>query len=235
MKANLVLLLLFFTIACNANIEKRGEFNVNIMTVEQKVSTDSLKELLDAINHNRIEEVRKILKQKPNLNVRDEEGNSPLGTAIPGNLEIAKLLIDAGADPSFESTDIGCANAERCLKKPIESAIKRNNWSAVEFLIDHGANANDGSALAAAVSRDNPTAVKMLLDKKVDINFNKDFGSQGMTPFALSESVEVAKLLADVGADINKADDEGKTPLAHFTEQDKTDLIKFVKGYKAKK
>jgi ankyrin repeat protein len=57
------------------------------------------KELLGAVNDNKIDDVKTLIKAGANLNIQNEKGDTILMIAIDKkNSEIAKLLIENGAN-----------------------------------------------------------------------------------------------------------------------------------------
>ncbi len=89
-----------------------------------------------AVNQNNTAQVRRLLcKKNINLNWNQEVNRSPLMAALQnGNLEIIKLLLDAGTDPE---TDPDTDN-----KRPLFTAALSESKEMVELLLAAGANPN---------------------------------------------------------------------------------------------
>ena len=97
-----------------------------------------MKKLFQAIRQGDIETVRQLLEKKPELisctakqPPKKDDGQSPLQVALKtGNLEIAELLLDLGADVQFmESAD--CCNDWRApvIHDAINAAIMLSRWN----------------------------------------------------------------------------------------------------------
>lgn len=91
---------------------------------------------INAIFDNNINAVASLLESDQDPNMKDDWHKyccvPPLAFAIQiDHLDIAKLLIDYGADVIFGATDdFNCSSA-------MTSAITQNNLDAVELLIEH--------------------------------------------------------------------------------------------------
>ena len=120
-------LIVFFGGACNSTSADDKAKTVDIHT---------------AIVNNDIETVKKHIAAKKNLNEKDPMGgSSPLITAaLFGRTEIAKLLIDAGADLSIQNNDGSTALhvaaffchpeiVKMLLKKGVDKAVKNKYGS----------------------------------------------------------------------------------------------------------
>ena len=117
-------------------------------------------------------------------------GSSPLITAaVFGELEIAKILINAGADLNFKN-DEGST--------PLITAAAFDHTDLAKLLIDSGANIdltnNEGStALMLAVLYSNIDIVKSLLDKGANREITNKFGRSALTivesPFEETEEI----------------------------------------------
>lgn len=87
------------------------------------------------------------------------QGGAALIAAVEaGNMEIVRLLLDAGATPDASS---GSALA---------SAVFNNNYGMAEYLLMRGADANagDGKALFMAVTMDNASMTQLLMGNKAN-------------------------------------------------------------------
>ena len=91
----------------------------------------SLRELLD---NREIEAAREAVRTMPDVDLRDEQGDTPLCIAL-GAAHLDKYalflgLLDRGADP-----DLACANGMR----PLTMAVGFGTYPAVQLLLDRGA------------------------------------------------------------------------------------------------
>jgi cytohesin len=186
--------------------------------------------LLLAVANGRAEATRILLTHKADPNhrggVSQNEGNyisfvktQPLFLkATVDNLEILKLLLDAGADPEGDSEQSVGALA---------GAISRNSADAVQLLLQHGANPNrpvlNGiSPLDDAVANKRTGIVSLLLDKGADPNA-KD--STDTPPLFHTTDSQIGHLLIDHKADVNAQTADGQTPLMRT---DSTNYLQFL-------
>ena len=126
-----------------------------------------------------------------------------------GDLEIASLLIDWGAD-----TTVANENGET----PLHVALEYRNEVVARLLIERGADASvadeDGETPLHVASRHGNEAVaRLLIDRGADALVADEDGDT-LLHFALRHGNEaVARLLIDRGADASVADKYGQTPL----------------------
>jgi len=109
--------------------------------------SDKEKDLIDKINANQAEEVRLLLDDKDiRLNVGDESGMSPLlHAAYKGNYELARLLIERGADVNFDQH----AHKYSALMFAAIGGYVR----VVNLLLESGANVNHLNSLNRTASQ----------------------------------------------------------------------------------
>ncbi len=176
------------------------------------------------------EVVRALIKAGANVNEQAaynaDGGFTHLMAAVNrGEIRIAKLLIDAGADVNALSGPRGWT--------PLLLAVgqKKPNPQMVRLLLDSGADVNaqnqhGENALSFAVFNNNPQMVKLLLraGAKINARAGKDqlpvrsepLQKPGDTALMLAIAAHhwrMADLLILSGADVNLANDRGTTPL----------------------
>jgi uncharacterized protein len=161
--------------------------------------------------------VAKLLREGAHVGARDAKGRTALLAATHGNqVEAARLLIAAGAD----------VNAKDAIgDSPFLYAGAESRNEILRMTLAAGAdlastNRYGGTALIPAAHQGHVETVKILLATAID----KDHVNRlGWT--ALLEAVilgdggpahnEIVRLLIDAGADVNPADSDGVTALAH--------------------
>ena len=172
--------------------------------------------LLDAVRAGKLMEVRSMLG-KADLEARDGQGRSALLLAThANNVEIARALIDAGADvnarDAIKDTPYLYAGAEG--RDEILKAILATGRANLKDTNRYG-----GTALIPAADHGHPSTVSILIDAGVDIDHVNNLGWT-----ALLEAVilgdggpiyqEIVGLLIDAGAQ-QIPDRDGVTPLDH--------------------
>lgn len=154
-----------------------------------------------------------LLRQDPSL-VRSRNENStrdlPLHTAaITGQLEIARLLLESGAEldglDSDESTPLQCA------------AVYRHP-EVVRLLLARGADVNrrdkNGAySLSFAASGGDSACVRLVFDAGADLNLITPQGTNLLHYACTRGFWWLADRVIAAGGDINRGDREGQTPL----------------------
>ncbi|MBQ7607277.1 MAG: ankyrin repeat domain-containing protein, partial [Desulfovibrionaceae bacterium] len=156
---------------------------------------------------------------------KNEDGHTPLHWAAGnGHTEVAKLLIDKGAD--LNAKDKGGI-------MPLHWAAAYGRTEVAKLLIDKGRDVNAKSVnnetplhWAAAYGR--TEVAKLLIDKGADLNA-KDVNNETPLHWAAGNGhTEVAKLLIDKGADINAKSMVNETPLDTAKKAEKTEIISLL-------
>lgn len=174
-----------------------------------------------------------------------EEGNTPdtpidyggnrltplMKAAWEGELEIARYLIDKGADVNYSNQD---------KETPLHQAIGREQVDLVRFLIEKGAKVNVADVrgftpLHKAAAAGNVEIVKLLVVAKADT----DAEMYGLTPlmFAVSSRKPDAVLaLLDLGVNVNygsRSGNVGQTALYLAIQNGDVEMVKLLLARKA--
>lgn len=178
--------------------------------------------LLDAIMQKDVETVRKILAAG-NIDLEPRSGlhdvNKPLAYAAAyGNLEIVKMLVEAGADLNGQVAygDV-----------PLIKADEHDNDDIIEYLIKKGADVNFPNYYGVTpffglCAYGNLELVKLALEHGADINSSYDsqmsdhFGIDNFSPFQAAVNYnqpEVVAFLLSHGGDPRAKDFKGRTPI----------------------
>ncbi|XP_014908865.1 B-cell lymphoma 3 protein homolog [Poecilia latipinna] len=131
----------------------------------------------------------------PCLEIRNFEGLSPLHLAVlQGHRNLAKMLLDAGAD--INAMDI------KSGQSPLMHAVESNNADMVHFLIENGCDVNSQSysgntALHIACGRGQVDTVRLLLKSGADSslkNYHND------TPVMVAKNKKITDVLRGRGS-----------------------------------
>ncbi|WP_313892317.1 ankyrin repeat domain-containing protein [Psychrobacillus sp.] len=214
----IVIILLILT-GCNEG----GEKNLKLQSSD----------LFEAVENNDVKKVQEILQDTSfPLNETNDKGETPLLIATHENyIEVAKLLINAGADinqqDSMQDSAYLYAGAEgktEILKYMIEHAEPNQNIY----------NRYGGNTLIPAAEKGHLNNVKLLLeDGKVNIDHQNNFGYTALIEaVALTDGSEVyqqiVQELLTYNANKELHDESGRTALDYAKEKGYTKMIKML-------
>ena len=166
-----------------------------------------------------------------NVNVRDSQGRTPLWRAADAeNAESVKWLIDHGADPNIANS-IG--------EQPLDRALLLGYMKVARTLCENGASPNaitedDMTVLIKAMDRGKQESVDFLLSFKFDPNFKCKGDRTAMHMAATKANETAAKALLAAGANINAADEKGRTPLDYVDESRNAQFAAWLRSQGAK-
>lgn len=145
-----------------------------------------------------------------------------------GRLDLIRLLVDAGADPSTA---------------PVFSVVYKGDAEIMAFFFDKGVNANTkdkvtGWPPVAYVSRgdkgEHPEKVKALIKYGADVNATGPKGVTALHAAAKAGFVNVIDALLNAGANINAKMKTGETPLRLAQKNKRDTATERLKKYGAK-
>jgi RNA polymerase sigma factor (sigma-70 family) len=136
-----------------------------------------------------------------------ESGRHALEQTVQREPEIAKVLLDKGADPN-----VRCASSETALML----AAAAGQAEIVRLLLEKKAEVNarcdrGDTALMYAAASDDPEAVRLLLAAQADVNARNRDGQTALMFAAERARLENARLLLSEGADVRVRDKKGRT------------------------
>ena len=160
----------------------------------------------DAVREGNILILKKHIDAETDLNLRDEEANTPLhNAALLGHVEIVKLLISNGANINVKNR-VGMTPLHEASKKEIAEILLANNANV-------NARAKGITPLHVAASVNDNDVSKILIINGADINAKDD---SEITPLHYAVSFyarEIVQLLITNGVDLNTTDSDYKTAL----------------------
>ncbi|NDJ52905.1 MAG: hypothetical protein GYB68_07470 [Chloroflexi bacterium] len=190
----------------------------DLSSYQQQLATNLLKvtheeAFCEWIQLEQIDVVRDLLRAGMTPDARDGSGKTALNIAVGlKNIELARLLLDHGADPNAQGRYIGA---------PIRQV--RDRLDLLNLLLSYGADPNlldhhRSPPLNAAVDADHLETVKRLVEAGAAIN---PFPA-GRTPLMRAirfNHREIALWLLDQGADPNVMNENGETALMIAVEK----------------
>ncbi|KAJ5055220.1 ankyrin repeat-containing domain protein, partial [Bipolaris maydis] len=141
------------------------------------------------------------LNGTPNVHEQDSLGFQPLYYACEnGNEEIINILLGAGADVDFVSSD-GNPTA-------LHAACRNGRYDIVKILLDRNTNVNSlspeyGTALYAAVGSLDNRIVELLLDHNAEVNITGGPHRRALNLAAFSGNLDAVRILIERGAEID--------------------------------
>lgn len=208
----------------------KAEENNDVEKVQVKQQSGIL---ITAVENNDVEKVQEILQDTSYpINETNDKKETPLLIATHENyIEVAKLLIEAGADINQQDSIQDSAYLY---------AGAQGKTEILAYMIEHAkpnqqiVNRYGGNALIPAAEKGHLNNVKLLLkDGEVDINHQNNFGYTALIEaVALRDGSEVyqqivQELLA-YNADKELRDEWGKTALDYAKELGYTEMVKML-------
>lgn len=155
--------------------------------------------LIEAVQNEDRGAVAALIGKKVDVNAREDDGATPLAWAVVRcNLEIAKLLLEAGANPNLTNEQgIG----------PLSIAITNGSPGMVDLLLGKGADANIAresgeTPLMTAARLGQIEVMKMLFDHHADVNVREKRFGQSALMWATGHPAAV-RFLVEHGADVH--------------------------------
>jgi ankyrin repeat protein len=175
-------------------------------------------------------------------NEKDNDGKTPLHCA--GNIEVAELLINNGADVMIRDDKYGWTPlhwAERRGHTTVAEVLRtkiaqlRDNLAEEEAILyilkSNNLLANPNDALFWSLKNNKPDIAKWLIIKGgVSVNAKSNY-YYGMTPLhavVLSGYTDVTELLINRGCDVHAKDNYGWTPFHRAAYHGKTDMVELL-------
>jgi ankyrin repeat protein len=175
--------------------------------------------------------VERLIREGASVAARDSRGRTALLAATHGNhVAAARALIAARADVNakddIEDTPFLYAGAEgriEVLKMTLPTADLKST------------NRYGGTALIPAAHHGHVEAVRILLGTAIDKDHVNNLGWTALLEAAILGNggpvhTEVVRLLAEAGANVNIADREGVTPLAHAKRRGFREMIRILES-----
>lgn len=187
--------------------------------------------LFIAIRNHDIKTARAVLNKNPDTGTWNKAGNTPVLQAMANNdLEMLKLLLDKGADRETRNRRQGVS--------PLEYAISMISVSPAangmfDMLVAAGTKLDGVDTFKMtltmwAAASDNDHALRVLMQKGIGIHGVNEWNQTPLAIAARNNSAKAAKMLLAGGADIDHADDNGKTARMEAEEGGYHDIVAMI-------
>ena len=164
-----------------------------------------------AIGSGNVELVNHLIEKHINVEIRDQEGNSPLMmAAFAGNIALAKILIQANAN-----VDADNKNGETVLMKAVEGG----SGKMVQLLLGAGADPTveeyeyGSTPLVLAICQNSEVVVQSLVATGKGLDLCDQDGNAPLIHSVLAKNTVACDALMDAGVDLNIQDKRGNTAL----------------------
>ena len=208
-----------------------------IPSVEMETKKKPVIPIIDMIKSNNFSEVDKVLKDPKveiDLDTQDRDGNTALYLTISKKqTDIVKQLLQKGADPNQKKYG---------GDSPLILAVETGQVEIVELLLNNKRinvnikNSKDQTALFIALTMGRWRIANALIDKDIDTNIAQgdDYADKNLiTPLIIAVDTEnpsmdtILKLLKK-GADPNRADKSGRTPISVAISHERLNVVEVL-------
>ena len=150
-----------------------------------------------------------LLKAGADLAIPDKKGYTPLHQAVSSDhMDIARILLDHGADPTGE-TDDGCMLVHLTENKDDRDFLlkSRQDWVA------QGDNTTSVTRLMSAAEQGHVDQLQRLLDNGIDVNSRDENGRRALSIAAQNGREATLRFLVERGAGLDEKDMNGESAL----------------------
>ncbi|HET6884691.1 MAG TPA: ankyrin repeat domain-containing protein [Rubrobacteraceae bacterium] len=190
--------------------------------------------LISASERGDVRAVERLLERGAGVDSRDEGGRTALIAAAYGNrLDVAGLLVDAGADVNAKDETQQSAYL-------ISTSEVGDDPRLLELTLRNGANVHsldgyNGTGLIRAAERGHVRVVERLLRTDIEVNHVNNLGWTALLEAIIlgdggRSHTEVVRLLVRAGANVNLADGEGVTPMEHARRRGYEEIVRILQS-----
>jgi ankyrin repeat protein len=188
-----------------------------LMAVSSNAQSGRDHALIAAAESGNLANVERLIREGASMKARDARGRTALLAATRNDhVAIARALIAAGADVNAKD-DI---DDSPYLYAGAEGRIEILKMTLAAGADLKSTNRYGGTALIPAAHHGHPEAVRILLGTAIDKDHVNKLGWTALLEAVIlgdggATHTEIVRLLVEAGANVNLADRDGVTPLAH--------------------
>jgi ankyrin repeat protein len=199
-------------------------------SLQAQQANENERDMIAAAERGELVVVKKLLAAGARIDARDQRGRSALLAATQKNrIDTARFLIQEGAD----------VNAKDFIQDtPYLYAAAEGRTDILKLTLAAGADLKDtnryrGTGLIPAAHHGHVEAVKLLLATAIDKNHVNNLGWTALLEAVIlgdggAAHTEIVRLLVEAGANVNIADRDNVTPLAHAKKSGYSGMVRIL-------
>ena len=202
------------------------------ITVSQTITTEVDMRLIEAARHGDLPTVQQLLTQGANVHATDSAGETALiAAAYANHLAVAQHLIEAGADVNVQ---------DNTRQSAYLIATAEGYVDLLRLTLQAGADVQrtdsfNCTGLIRAADRGHVEIIQTLLQTAINIDHVNRLGWTALLEAIIlgdggARHTEVVRLLVEAGADVNLADGNGVSPLAHAQAGGHTAIVEILRN-----
>lgn len=175
------------------------------------------RELIAAAGRGNVATVRQLIKDGANVRIANDDGETALiAAAYKNHMDIAKLLVAAGADVNHQDR----TQQSAYLISTSDGYVELLRLTLANGADVHSTDSYNGTGLIRAADRGYFEIIRELLKTPIKLDHINRLGWTALLEAIILGSgdpahTESVRLLVAAGANVNLADHDGITPLAH--------------------
>lgn len=194
--------------------------------------TELTMNIIEAASSGDLAAVEEALAQGADIHAQDARGQTALIAAAYGNhLDVARRLIELGADVNVQDR----TQQSAYLITTADGYLELLNMTLAAGADVHSTDSFNGTGLIRAADRGHVEIIKRLLETDIKIDHVNRLGWTALLEAIIlgdggPRHTEVVRLLVEAGADVNLADGQGVTPLAHAQQNGHDEIAEILQA-----